>query len=76
MSSSKKNFVRIQFEIPQEKVDELDHFREEVDMTRTQVFKLALSLFLWAAGEIRRGRRIASVGEDGDALGVFIPGLD
>ena len=56
--------VRIQFDLPDEKVKELEALMEEAQiMTRRDLFNNALTLFEWAIQECRSGRTIASVDE-------------
>lgn len=56
--------VRIQFELPEEKVKELEALMQEARIsTRKDLFNNALTLFEWAIEERRAGRSIASVDE-------------
>jgi hypothetical protein len=56
--------VRIQFELPEEKVKELEAIMKEAQITtRKDLFNNALTLFEWAVQERRSGRTIASVDE-------------
>lgn len=57
--------VRIQFEFPEDKLEELEQLMLETDLrTRKDLFNNALTLFQWAVEERRRGRIIASIDED------------
>ncbi len=56
--------IRIQFELPEEKVKELQALMDEAGIaTRKDLFNNALTLFEWALKECRSGRTIASVDE-------------
>jgi hypothetical protein len=56
--------VRIQFELPEEKVKELEALMREAQIsTRKDLFNNALTLFEWALQERKTGRTIASVDE-------------
>jgi len=57
--------VRIQFELPEEKVKELEALMEAAQITtRKDLFNNALTLFEWALQERKTGRTIASVDEE------------
>lgn len=57
--------VRIQFELPEEKVKELEQLMKAARITtRKDLFNNALTLFEWAIQERQSGRSIASVDED------------
>jgi hypothetical protein len=57
--------VRIQFELPEEKVKELEALMREANIaTRKDLFNNALTLFEWAVQETQSGRTIASVDEE------------
>ncbi len=57
--------IRIQFELPEEKVEELDTLMKEAHITtRKDLFNNALTLLEWAIKERKTGRTIASVDED------------
>jgi metal-responsive CopG/Arc/MetJ family transcriptional regulator len=54
--------VRIQLDLPDERVKELDSLMDEVGVsTRKDLFNNALTLFEWAVDEKRAGRTIASI---------------
>lgn len=56
--------VRIQFDLPEEKVRELEALMRETNIaTRRDLFNNALTLFEWAIQERQSGRSIASVDE-------------
>jgi hypothetical protein len=56
--------IRIQFELPEEKVRELEALMREAHIsTRKDLFNNALTLFEWAVQERQSGRTIASVDE-------------
>ena len=57
--------VRIQLDIPDDRVKELDTLMEETGAaTRKELFNNALTLFEWAVKEKALGRMIASVDDD------------
>lgn len=56
--------VRIQFELPENKVRELEQLMEESGTaTRKDLFNNALTLLEWALNESKRGNVIASINE-------------
>lgn len=56
--------VRIQLDMPDERVRELDALMAELNLaTRKDLFNNALTLFFWAVHEKKQGRAIASVDE-------------
>lgn len=56
--------VRIQFELPEEKVKELEELMRVAGITtRKDLFNNALTLLEWAVQERKAGRSIASVDE-------------
>lgn len=69
---------RLQFELPDEKLRELDIIREETGLsTNKELMSNALSLFLWAVREVKRGRAIASVDEANEKYReVWMPALE
>lgn len=57
--------VRIQYEIPEDRLEALDALMEEAGMkTRTELFNNATTLLRWAIRQRREGRRIASIDYD------------
>lgn len=68
---------RLQFELPEERVKELDNLAERTGLkTRVQLFNAALTLFEWAVRERETGRIIASIDEEKDRYKeVDMPGL-
>jgi metal-responsive CopG/Arc/MetJ family transcriptional regulator len=57
--------IRIQFELPEDKVKELEGLMREANIsTRKDLFNNALTLFEWAVSEKKAGNSIASVSED------------
>ena len=61
--------VRIQLELPDEQVAELDELMRETRMrTRKDLFNNALTLFGWAVKEKKAGRLIASVDESQEVI--------
>ena len=53
---------RVQFELPEKKLQELECLMEEVNVsTKRELFNNALTLLEWASKECKRGRIIASV---------------
>lgn len=56
--------IRIQFELSQEKAEELDELMMETGVpTKKELFNNALTLLKWAVRESKRGHSIASVDE-------------
>ena len=70
--------VRIQLDLPDEQVKELDELmRETKATTRKELFNNALTLFQWAVKAKRSGRAIASIDEaNGTAKEVVMPALE
>lgn len=59
-----ESMVRIQFELPESKVKELEEMMRIGDVhTRKDLFNNALTLLQWAIKEVREGKLIASVDE-------------
>lgn len=57
--------MRIQLELPEDRVRELDVLMEETGLTtRKDLLNQALTLFQWAVRERQAGRMIASVDEE------------
>jgi hypothetical protein len=64
-----KNTVRLQFEIPQDRLPALDALMEDAGIrTRTELFNNAMSLLKWAVRQRKDGRVIASIDYDGDSF--------
>lgn len=62
-----RRLVRVQLDLPQEQVQQLDRLVEEAGLgTRKDLFNNALALMNWAVRELRRGRAIASVDEQAE----------
>ena len=54
--------VRIQFEIPEDRLEGLDELMEKAGMrTRTEMFNNATTLLRWAIRQREEGRAVASV---------------
>lgn len=59
--------VRIQFNFPAEKIEDLDMLMRDVGITsRRELFNNALTLLAWTTRQIREGRIIASIDKDTD----------
>jgi hypothetical protein len=57
--------VRIQLELPEERVEELDKLMKAVDLrTRKDLFNNALTLLEWAVNERKAGRVVASIDDE------------
>lgn len=57
-----ETMVRVQLDLPENRVRELEELMREVGVTtRKEFFNHALSLFRWAIKEMQDGRVIASV---------------
>jgi hypothetical protein len=60
-----EQMAKIQFELPDEKLAELEALQKEARLeTRKDLFNTALTLFEWAVEEVKAGRAIASVDEN------------
>jgi hypothetical protein len=60
--------MRIQLDLPEEKVQELDDLMREVNITtRKDLFNTALTLLVWVVNERKGGRIIASLDEEDDS---------
>ncbi|HEX3683338.1 MAG TPA: hypothetical protein VHU83_12450 [Bryobacteraceae bacterium] len=70
--------VRIQLDLPEEQVKELDELMRETHIgTRKDLFNNALTLFQWAVKAKRSGRIIASMDEEkGTAKELVMPALE
>jgi hypothetical protein len=56
--------VRIQFEMPKDKADELEMLMKETGVhSKKDLFNNALTLLKWAIRETKRGNSIASIDE-------------
>jgi hypothetical protein len=56
--------VRIQFEMPKDKAEELDGLMKETGVqTKKELFNNALTILKWAVRETKNGNSIASVDE-------------
>jgi hypothetical protein len=61
----KGGLVRVQLDLPQEKIDELNSIMRKVKLdTRKDLFNNALSTFAWAVGEKENGRAIFAIDEN------------
>jgi hypothetical protein len=69
---------RVQLDLPEPKVTELDGLMKEVGITtRKDFFNQAVSLLVWAIKEMKKGRTIASVDEEKKVYSeVVMPVLD
>ena len=70
--------VRIQLDIPDERVAQLDAMMKETGITtRKELFNNALTLFEWAVTEKKLGHDIAAVDEDDKKLKhILMPTLE
>ena len=70
--------VRIQLDLPEEQVKELDELMRETNITtRKDLFNNALTLFQWAVKAKRAGRMIASIDEEkGTSKELVMPALE
>jgi len=73
---NKDQLRKVQFLMPQKRIDELDALREGAGMSRTAVFKVSLSLFKWWVEEVRQGHRILSIDKNNNTREVFLPGFE
>jgi metal-responsive CopG/Arc/MetJ family transcriptional regulator len=70
--------TRIQLDMPEEQVKELDELMKETNITtRKDLFNNALTLFQWAVKAKRAGRIVASLDEEtGTAKEILMPVLE
>lgn len=70
--------IRIQLDLPEEQVKELDELMRQTNITtRKELFNNALTLFQWAVKAKRAGRIIASLDEQsGSAKELVMPTLE
>ncbi len=70
--------IRIQLDLPEEQVKELDELMRETKIaTRKELFNNALTLFQWAVKAKRTGRIVASLDEEsGSAKELVMPALE
>jgi len=71
------SLVRIQLELPEEQVTELEMLMEDLNLrTRKDLFNNALTLLEWAVNEKKAGRAIASIDDDqGKLRELVMPAL-
>jgi hypothetical protein len=69
--------VRIQLDLPDEQVAELDKLMQETRLsTRKDLFNNALTLFYWAVKAKKAGRVVASVDENGNMRELVMPAIE
>jgi metal-responsive CopG/Arc/MetJ family transcriptional regulator len=69
--------VRIQLDLPEDQVAELDRLMEETRLsTRKDLFNNALTLFMWAVKARRAGRIIASVDDRQNIRELVMPSIE
>lgn len=69
--------VRIQLDLPDDQVAELDKLMEETRLTtRKDLFNNALTLFQWAVKAKKAGRIIASVDENQHIRELVMPSIE
>ena len=69
--------VRIQLDLPDDQVAELDQLMEETRLaTRKELFNNALTLYWWAVKAKRAGRIIASVDENQNIRELVMPSIE
>lgn len=76
--SDKSGLVRVQLDLPQAQVKELEFLMEQTGVsTRKDFINNALSLLVWAIKQKKQGRIIAAVDEDSKTYQeVIMPMLD
>jgi hypothetical protein len=68
MSSKSTKILRIQLDLPEEKVAELDQLMKEISIsTRKDLFNIALSVLNWVVNETKEERIVASVNKERDS---------
>jgi metal-responsive CopG/Arc/MetJ family transcriptional regulator len=69
--------VRIQLDLPDDQVAELDKLMEETRLTtRKDLFNNALTLFQWAVKAKKAGRVIASIDENQRIRELVMPSIE
>ncbi len=64
MAIKMKPMTRIQVEFSEDKKDQLEYLMSIFDIgTKKELFNSALTMFTWAANEVRKGRAICSIDE-------------
>ena len=64
---------RVQYEIPENRLQELIILQEELDLTtRTDLLNTALTLLEWVVEQKRKGREIAAIDEKQDNYWVLV----
>ncbi len=78
MGLGKIIMTRIQLDMPEEQVKELDELMKETNITtRKDLFNNALTLFQWAVKAKRAGRIVASLDQEtGTAKEILMPALE
>jgi metal-responsive CopG/Arc/MetJ family transcriptional regulator len=68
MATNGKRLMRIQLDLPEERVQELDELMREINMTtRKDLFNTALTLLVWVINERKEDRIIASLDKKDDS---------
>lgn len=67
---------RVHFLMDADLLEEVDAFCEEFGKTRTESLEAAALLLLWAVASRRKGRRFATVDEEGNAYAAVLVGID
>jgi metal-responsive CopG/Arc/MetJ family transcriptional regulator len=77
-SREEKAMVRIQLDLPDEQVAQLDELMAETKLrTRKELFNNTLTLFGWAVKEKRAGRVIAAIDQSQDIVKeLLMPALE
>lgn len=61
--------VRLQFEIPEDRLQSLDELMEEAGIkTRTELFNNAMTLLRWAVRHRKEGHSIASINHEDKSI--------
>jgi hypothetical protein len=67
MTAKRNDVVRVQLDLPAERITELELLMDKTRLsTRKDLFENALTLFEWAVQQREQGRTIASVAIDGE----------
>jgi len=67
MRNDNMKLVRVQLDMPENRVRELEQIMAKTGVaTRKDIFENALALFEWAVNERTVGRKIGSIDEEGD----------
>ena len=71
-----EGMMRLQLDLPEERVKELKALMEETGAeTYKELFNNALTIFEWAVNEIKNGNQIAAINEEKEVYRVLVTPL-